>query len=240
MHRATAAIVRENEPWDFPFVSQTGAHASPPEMWRILGQAHDILGIDRRSVRRSRQAATSLPSTGLWHESMQTLVGLQCQAGWALAEAFVLAPRGLLVRAIQPLTPGSTPQKRAILAAMASRSPSALAWVGTCVLSQPMIRSLARAANPESGSSPRLSPVTLIVPSRTDPSRMVEIEGCTTPLTDPHPKTLAIALSEQGHRQWVEEVRGVGTPNAEHRVKAIRSNRCNSGTASVQCLEHHE
>lgn len=242
MSRQTAAIAYHDaaRPFSLPDPGSPDPEAST---WRMLGDVHDVLGIDRRAARRSgpRPRAFTVGSSP-WHTPTGGVVGIHCGgAGWAVVEALSLAPNGLIVHAVPTPALRASVERRALLSALAGRCTSALAWVGTCVLSRSLVASLADAANPDHGGWPRRTPVTLLAISRTRGNPVVEIHGHVTPLTDPNPETLAIALTDLERQRWVQHVHPtVGTQVGRGRVRAVPPASWIVASATAPELERSE
>lgn len=237
MRRATEAFALPPDALPCPVGVE---RATAQEEWRLPGPATDLLGIDRRTRRRTPgMPRLDGPSGGL-HTNLEARLILACTFGWAWVDALAIAPTGLLVRAPERSLAPSDSDERALWTTLARRSGSTLAWVGSCVLSQSVVGELGNAANPPDARTIRETEVLLLGMPRRRGGAVVEVAGRVTPLTDPDPRTLAIALGEADHRRFVRDVRWVGTRTGAPRVTGVHSHVWSSGTASARCLKRHE
>lgn len=237
MRRSTEAIALQ-QPDAAPHASWEGAAARGDD--GLLGAATDLLGIDRRTTRRTPGMPRLPGPSGCLHTRLEARLILSCALGWAWVDALAISPTGLLVRAPDHTATPTCRDERILWATLARRSGSALAWVGTCVLAPTVVAALGNAANPPDGRPAREIAVTLLGVPRRSGGDVVEVSGRVTPLTDPDPRTLAIALGESDHRRFVRDVRGVGTRAHAPRVTRVQSTAWSSGSASARCLKRHE
>lgn len=183
--------------------------------WRALppvpGRAHSHPhtpppSIDRRQLRRVEDHGWSRTGPAQAHHAFDHVVGLWTSRGWALVRTLSVCPSGVLLRLLDVLDPQTPDELRrrgqralhGLSSIFGATNPEAsapktslLAHVGACLLAR-------RAVHEASLYSKRPGEAACIIVPRNHRSVPVNVCGVLSPLNDPDPATLAVALDPPG------------------------------------------
>jgi len=188
----------------------------------VLADAGDRLGIDRRATARGGDRSTDLGAeagdgrlTAAVHRPCPVVFALADRGRWALVKGLSRAPQGLLLALLDPCDRSLDDRDRigvlglraiARVAGRHGRPASPLVVVSSCMQAQALVHALARRTSTGGARSIELVPLLIRsgahwrpiwdeidVAARPIPAHSLTAE--LTPLCDPRPGVLAVAVS---------------------------------------------